>query len=804
MLVNSVAKMISQDLQKLAKELELNEKKLTPESIQDRLAVNYHLWILEQLENSFNASKPYKALKELLADNWDRIKGSSLCYTAEPEHDVTLLLCRVAEALAADPESPDNETPLKLLMPGIHAESLYKGTGKPQETLYPDLTGDLALPLKEILRTHILDDAELHLIPVRLLGEFRLNGEQTLMWGNPYHDAFLEGSRFALSTNEIDRLLNHSQETETLGELIDEYKRYINKSGFLDHLNKLIRHLADNSVIGKGSEELAGESVYAAIIRFNEFYRLLDERQIATIPHDLKEELKLLMALASNAEQNSQGAINFATCIDTRKNKLIEALAKADKGKLNNIGINEVKSTNLLNETTEKYAVNLNALMRLLNDQNYNGGIDQLSLSYALLEEFEVKLDIIAPEDFEHFMSLSANEIDYVLQDNDSLQEQVIDQLYIMEDFVIFCLTTHPERLKAVLSHTADRLGVSLFQRPWDLSNCISMLHDEALQIFLDAFKVQIHEQIRHSLGLEFLFNRLTTGQCVILCRFFLTMPQIMASLGDLVHFIHGLETGRREALTPLLAPRLSTCLSHFDQFIEMMLLRRGMYSDGRKIILNALEPRLLDLARSGQNITALLRCLTITEYLRLCRQLNPSPSYMLSQVFPAMLFRAYYFIKDNMQDMFLGVLGAHKHLLNRINRGRDGFLLVGLDAVFIGIISSVLSVVTSLPVIAATLIISGMTLVFLDSMKALYREVTYNHYTRDDLLGLQSQSEQQAVDAAIKAKNWKGYFNSFTNYHAIKHPVIFSSALSHNMQDEEEFENAFKHNRLPTRLPGV
>lgn len=76
-----------------------------PTSLQDKVEIVYSLQVLEKLDeilgnDSDNPDELVNQLEQFLSDNWDLIKGTSLCYTALNSADITLFLCDIAEWVA--------------------------------------------------------------------------------------------------------------------------------------------------------------------------------------------------------------------------------------------------------------------------------------------------------------------------------------------------------------------------------------------------------------------------------------------------------------------------------------------------------------------------------------------------------------------------------------------------------------------------------------------------------------------------------------------------------------------------------
>src|SRR3990167_5951008 len=76
-------------------------------SFQDEIDRAYSLRILNTCAAVLNQPDEHdealaSSLQKVLADNWALIKGSAFSYTALPKHNVTLLLCDIAQGVATE------------------------------------------------------------------------------------------------------------------------------------------------------------------------------------------------------------------------------------------------------------------------------------------------------------------------------------------------------------------------------------------------------------------------------------------------------------------------------------------------------------------------------------------------------------------------------------------------------------------------------------------------------------------------------------------------------------------------------
>ena len=87
--------------------------------LKDQVIIAYQIKVLSALKTILKERKHDKPLKAFLADNWNFVKNTAVCYTALPHNDTTKILCDIANALS-DTENPA----ITLLMPGMSTAHL--------------------------------------------------------------------------------------------------------------------------------------------------------------------------------------------------------------------------------------------------------------------------------------------------------------------------------------------------------------------------------------------------------------------------------------------------------------------------------------------------------------------------------------------------------------------------------------------------------------------------------------------------------------------------------------------------------
>jgi len=253
------------DIRKSLQELKGRHADMSPVSLRDKALMAYNHRMLDKLESVLNKHMNNvdlaEAFQELLTKNWELINDSALCYTALPTHDITLLLCDVAQFVANEKKL----NPIEVLIPGLTVESCRDA--------YPDL--DANANIKSLLQTHILGNKGAYLLPIRLITELDLS-ENAIKLGNPYFDAFKPVGNGLVDAAEYKRLGAHSMLTQAVYATRQEYKTLSSDtSNLLGQLTQLCKQLAINSASGVGEETNAASGAYPAIIAFMNYYTSL-------------------------------------------------------------------------------------------------------------------------------------------------------------------------------------------------------------------------------------------------------------------------------------------------------------------------------------------------------------------------------------------------------------------------------------------------------------------------------------------------------------------------------------------------
>ncbi|MBA3536169.1 MAG: hypothetical protein H0T84_06110 [Tatlockia sp.] len=443
-------------------------------SLHKKIHLTYTLKILNNLKRILkeNSVSMIDELEEFLALNWQQINSSSLGYTALPENELTLLLCEVSEVIAKIKDKP----PIKVLMPTVATDSLIEA--------YPDLSTQ---DIRWVLKNHILGRSGDYLIPVKYLIELESNPNLAKL--NIYYDYQLHSDEFAfLNNDECERLITHSPETEAFHNALKEYNRILlANDNLLVHLRNLCQSLYINSVKGIGDEKNAGQGVYPAIIRFNEYYSRLSEQNKLKIPTNIKEEIDLLLELSTNSAINHNATENLNTCIATRRSKLEEAINPVESV-LSAIGLNEIEQNNLIIEKKNLIALtqkNLNLMIEL--ETQYHG-TDKLYLSSKLMKDLNVDCTISSMADLNDFMKFSPREINDFCKDN-GIKTQILNQFATLESLIFFTIEAKLLNMKALFTIIMPELQTKFFHSAAIFNAFLYTIDKDRAQIILEIYK---------------------------------------------------------------------------------------------------------------------------------------------------------------------------------------------------------------------------------------------------------------------------------------------------------------------------
>lgn len=435
-------------------------------TLRERTLTAYHARVLSNLKQASNELSEEK-LKQFLAQNWKIIQRTGLSYTAIPDDEVTLLLCEVAEWL----RSPEQGA-LNLLMPTVHTECL--NDDYPHLGSYRNEKGYLqvaSVSLADVLKTHVLGQGGAYLIPIKYLTALKRNVERI---PNLYYDYQRhQASMVYLSSDEQEKLFQHSSLTLALKQELLTYEDYLNKDeSFLKHVSRLRRNLFINSVNGIGQEANAGSFAYAAIIEFNEYYQHVSEEQRKNIPQALQDELALLLELAADPTKNVNkwGEVSGETCLAIRSASL-KSLIEKHELLLSTLVCDENTQVQLLQTTKDNIQKGQEIIQRQLQQGAYVGQ-EKLGLTPELLRLLNLQCSISDGRDLHDFMMLDTDEISRFLDAEPGLWWSILDQFPTINELCIFCIENKPEKIEVLFS----KIAILLQMRFFGVKNLIALL----------------------------------------------------------------------------------------------------------------------------------------------------------------------------------------------------------------------------------------------------------------------------------------------------------------------------------------
>ncbi|NBX84348.1 MAG: hypothetical protein EBQ95_01915 [Gammaproteobacteria bacterium] len=320
-------------------------------NISDLIFSEYSQKLRRKFDELFRKMRPKNYLIqqfiEMCKVNWDLVKGTALCYTAEPNCIETRLFVKMAEYLSQNDR--DKKSAFEYLMPGVTYEFARDG--------YPDLR---TIELSIVLQTHILGDNDLYLVPIKLLTEINLSPTQGRL-DNPYFDETHHAmENWKISKNEMERLFLHSNLTEDLKKAKDAVENIANQdTHLLGQLRYLCKNLRLGSILGEGSEEDATIDAYQAMIHFMDYFNQLFSRRLislSSLPADLskyKEQVlwvgrQSLFEVAQNGELKELPISNM----DTFKARL-KALKQANPSEKRNMRLTVLEWDSLCQDIIE-------------------------------------------------------------------------------------------------------------------------------------------------------------------------------------------------------------------------------------------------------------------------------------------------------------------------------------------------------------------------------------------------------------------------------------------------------------------
>lgn len=462
-------------------------------SFKEKELHSYATWVSTALSeivktpsSDATGSDKITTLKTFLKSNWELVKGTTLSPTAIPETLVTAVLCDIARGVALDQESV-----LQCLMPGLLLESISDD--------YPSL--EEQTNLETVLKTHILSDDGLNLLPVRLLSELALlaNIQTNDKQYNPYFDYAQQKPEAAkISGTEYERLFKHSEYTKALLELRKNHEALLQNSfNMLGQLTRLGHALELNSAHALGKEDNAATGAYPAIIAFNNYYQKLTAENKQQIPEAVKNAIELLLNLASDPTKNINATENLQTCIVTRRTELLNAM-KGHEALLESITISEEKKNALLSKTQENYEFAQKILSNFLQAPNSYQGYDALRLNLTLLKTLGLSFRVQTADDLSLIQQFELEEMALVLKE-EQVQEDIISQINTLENLVTYLLDLPLDKLTLFMKTMMANLILKRITSESKLNSLTMALTEEKQKV--------IKSLVQYNWGIQELFG---------------------------------------------------------------------------------------------------------------------------------------------------------------------------------------------------------------------------------------------------------------------------------------------------------
>lgn len=480
-------------------------------TISERVINAYHMHVILKMKAVlYTSEKTDKVIdfQNLLQENWDFIKGTLLCYTALPDHIATRLMIRIAYYVAQKTERPI----VNCLMPTLATETIHEQ--------YPDIT--TLLPIRQLLRTHILSDNSDYPIPVRTLTLHDLSSGPIGRLLNPYFDFSTHPDHYvSFSEKEMARLKMHSSESEAFFNLIEQYHELLGtEDNLLMRLQTLIRLMAKNGVNGLGTELVAARGGMIAVSDFFEYYHALDPAEIQRVPQPIRDELAILLdhsvphpVLDANGNPmlNRKGRpivrlknSDINSCLGTRSTKLRIAIEGQDKT-LYGIGLSDVAKQ----KQREQLHSEIQTAYATLESKNYNG-TEKLGFTAKTLSVLKINLSMTS-EDLALFNLITAEEVEIFCRQPHFTEDFIADFISQIPNgyaLLLIIMEWNATTVKAAFSVMGDCVAkeLKLYLNNYDRFFKILLILDlEKCRAVLEGFQSVMHHFVRITINLRHL-----------------------------------------------------------------------------------------------------------------------------------------------------------------------------------------------------------------------------------------------------------------------------------------------------------
>ncbi len=467
-------------------------KDVSPIPLRGKIILAYREEVLDGISkiidiNGGNEEQLLTNLELFLEENWKKYAISPVGYTALPDDPITEFLCDIATEIALKLKNKEI-APIHILMPGVQTQVTV------DSNVYSDLD---SLPIKQVIKTHIINRNGRYLLPVKFLIQITPSGVETDIC-NHYYDALTvesediyDGALAYLNSEEKHRLLQHSDETRA----VMEAKRQLDiltsdSSNLLTQLNTLISALRFHSKQGLGSEGAASEGVYILILNFQQFYDKLTPEKKDNIPASVRKEIDLLLNITAKTEERyNQAAVagnddpqpTITTCIDTRQKMLSDAM-RGYEATLADSTLSAESNSELITDATNALAETQKILLEKIKSPVAYKGADSIKIpDIAFLNSLKINFSISHIEDLD---LLSVDDFKLLCKDKNYCEQIIAAFKGDQNKLISFMFLSKPDMLGAVLSEFSDALfDTCMKQDPYNIGRLLNELDSERFEI---------------------------------------------------------------------------------------------------------------------------------------------------------------------------------------------------------------------------------------------------------------------------------------------------------------------------------
>jgi hypothetical protein len=507
----------------------------------------YLLNRLECLTYIFKNEDIEDHLQEFFAAHFEQFHQTMFFYTVDVTHPFNKLLLEIASIFPH---------PFSVVCPNVSSISCMEGFADFDENT--DLT--------VLFQTHIMGGQGRYLIPIQLLSIIDIAASR---FPNPYFDYDVHPESAAyLNTEELHRLQYYHAQTQAWFEIRAQHQQLVNdKSHLLGILQELMAQMFFNSAHGGiGHAENAGSGVYAAIIRFNDYFNKIHVDDVARIPAPVLQQIKTLLSLSSDAAENSNATQEIKTCIGTQRENLLEQVQRY-QDELMHIGLDSAEKAKLLSSIRQEFE-QANTLLVCSSAQV---GSDKLKLPVHFFETLDIQLSFMHLEDVSNFLMHTVEFFPEIIQ-RQQLSHQILDFFLDFEHWVEFNLDLPIHLLRPFLKALGPKLFRYLVHQSAAIGIWLSLCN-------MDYFKVimaELHEPIAN-----FIDN--VEGFCRILMllkneqhnyffdQYFDQMVAKMEDISQLVVLMSILQKEQQMRLYDAILPKMDAMLHNGQDFARLL-----------------------------------------------------------------------------------------------------------------------------------------------------------------------------------------------------------------------------------------